>query len=578
MPPAITYEEVNLLFEKAGCVLLTSKENYVNSKQKLDWKCVCGKEQQRSLERFKQVNRCRTCKREEKDGVGYDEFVKLLEAEGWEMVDDRSKYENVRTLMTVKTDKGRVKTTSLNRFKNGFRDGNKDREHTQAYVKEQLKLKGFSLAEGEVYVNNRTPFRFICSCGNISEATFQNLNREDRKGCSECSNSGKPKVDWSLLEHKFEKAGCTLLLKEENYVNNYTPIPYICYCGNQAQTSWKNFNKGTRCHDCGVAKRKETNLEKYGAENVFASEAVKEKIKNYYREHFGVDHNSQLKDVRDKREETSMKNHGVPYLFATEEVLERAKQAHIEKYGAPPGHIPEIREKQKATCRQNLGVDYPLQSKDVHDTIKENNKERYGHHVFIQSETGRELMMERYGHHNFLQSESGKKLMMERYGVEYAMQCPEIFSRAMKSMFSTKLFVFPSGRGEYVQGYEPICIQSLLDTGFDEDDIVVDSEVIPVIEYKCSQTGKNRRYFPDIFIPSKNLVIEVKSVYTYELDVEKNEDKWAATAEKWNMLVYMYNTRLDCQIRRYTTEVSGILRFMDHEVVKDFDFELKNSD
>lgn len=34
--------------------------------------------------------------------------------------------------------------------------------------------------------------------------------------------------------------------------------------------------------------------------------------------------------------------------------------------------------------------------------------------------------------------------------------------------------------------------------------------------------GKKRRYYPDIFIPHQNRIIEVKSKYTFEKDKEKN--------------------------------------------------------
>ena len=37
---------------------------------------------------------------------------------------------------------------------------------------------------------------------------------------------------------------------------------------------------------------------------------------------------------------------------------------------------------------------------------------------------------------------------------------------------------------------------------------------MPVIWYMF--TGKKRRYFPDFYIPKDNLVIEVKSRYTYK--------------------------------------------------------------
>ena len=41
--------------------------------------------------------------------------------------------------------------------------------------------------------------------------------------------------------------------------------------------------------------------------------------------------------------------------------------------------------------------------------------------------------------------------------------------------------------------------------------------------------GKNRKYFPDFFIKKLNLVIEIKSTYTYECEKDQNEAKKEAT-------------------------------------------------
>jgi len=41
--------------------------------------------------------------------------------------------------------------------------------------------------------------------------------------------------------------------------------------------------------------------------------------------------------------------------------------------------------------------------------------------------------------------------------------------------------------------------------------------------------GKTRRYYPDIYIISENKIIEVKSKYTYESDLDNNIAKMNAT-------------------------------------------------
>jgi hypothetical protein len=61
-----------------------------------------------------------------------------------------------------------------------------------------------------------------------------------------------------------------------------------------------------------------------------------------------------------------------------------------------------------------------------------------------------------------------------------------------------------------------------------EEDIVVGACYVPVIKYLNPHTSHESYYFPDIYIKSLNLIIEVKSAYTLGLDVEKNKAKFQA--------------------------------------------------
>ena len=43
-----------------------------------------------------------------------------------------------------------------------------------------------------------------------------------------------------------------------------------------------------------------------------------------------------------------------------------------------------------------------------------------------------------------------------------------------------------------------------------------------MVNKKKDNDGKNRRYYPDFYIPKENLLVEVKSTYTYLADLDKN--------------------------------------------------------
>jgi hypothetical protein len=63
---------------------------------------------------------------------------------------------------------------------------------------------------------------------------------------------------------------------------------------------------------------------------------------------------------------------------------------------------------------------------------------------------------------------------------------------------------------------------------------------IPVIDYIFN--GENHKYFPDIFLPSTNTLIEVKSTYTLSLDKEKIKAKLnACIMQGYNIFLYVYD-------------------------------------
>lgn len=79
-----------------------------------------------------------------------------------------------------------------------------------------------------------------------------------------------------------------------------------------------------------------------------------------------------------------------------------------------------------------------------------------------------------------------------------------------------------------LQGYEPYVLEYLIESGLTKDMIKAGKSLIPKIEY-VNKDGKNSLYFPDFYLPESNLIIEVKSKYTYELHKENNILKAEAT-------------------------------------------------
>ena len=122
-----------------------------------------------------------------------------------------------------------------------------------------------------------------------------------------------------------------------------------------------------------------------------------------------------------------------------------------------------------------------------------------------------------------------KHTFMERYGVEHALQHKAFFYKAQSSGY--RLYDYKLGRKTIqVQGYEPFALDYILSRGVPARCIVAGrGSDIPSVPYRLD--GKRRVYHPDIWLPDRNLIVEVKSYGTYMKSLRVNLAKRRA-AEK----------------------------------------------
>lgn len=231
-------------------------------------------------------------------------------------------------------------------------------------------------------------------------------------------------------------------------------------------------------------KVKNTMLEKFGVEYAIQHTEVKKKIKNTFFEKYGVDHPMKTKEVQQKVKDSTKKKYGVDNIF--QDTITKAK---IKKWRK--NNIDCIIAKSKKTMIERFGVEHPLQSKEIVEKMK--------------------------------------STMLERYGVSHNMQSPELFLKNQKAMYKKKDYIWKTGEISLVQGYEPIVLKELEESGYMFEDIKTNESDMPEIWYFYE--NENHRYYPDIFIPNENLLIEVKSPWTLQLHWGKNQAKFAAVKE-----------------------------------------------
>jgi hypothetical protein len=112
------------------------------------------------------------------------------------------------------------------------------------------------------------------------------------------------------------------------------------------------------------------------------------------------------------------------------------------------------------------------------------------------------------------------KTCINKYGTKYPMQ-NAVFAQKYFNSYKRKDYVYPSGKIIQVQGYEPFGLDILIkQLSILEDDIVTCRTEVPEIWWEDSN-NEWHRYYTDIYIKSKNMCIEVKSIWTYKINREK---------------------------------------------------------
>jgi hypothetical protein len=128
------------------------------------------------------------------------------------------------------------------------------------------------------------------------------------------------------------------------------------------------------------------------------------------------------------------------------------------------------------------------------------------------------------------QKEAQNKPELKKYRSEMYLKLwadPDYAVAHIHNGYKRKDYTFPSGKVISIQGSEHMALDELLKS-YDEADIVVGVreiyEHIGRIKYS-SDNDKIHTYYPDFYIKSTNTVVEVKSSWTYNKELDKNISK-----------------------------------------------------
>jgi hypothetical protein len=271
-------------------------------------------------------------------------------------------------------------------------------------------------------------------------------------------------------------------------------------------------------------KAKTTILERYGVDNVFKSDIIREKIAKTNIERYGVDNVFKSDIIREKITNTNIEKYGVDNVFKSVYIKEKVKKTNLKRYGCEDSRSSDfVKNKRKLTNLEKYGFESYSTTDEYSAKVRETSLKKYGVDSPNKSdeikEKKKKSMLMKYGYiSNSMTEESKNKLKttnLERYGVEFPMQVLEFFE---KQQISSKKIKYYNERLYYQSSYEKhfldymnsIGVLDLISRGFH-------------VEYDFE--GIKRSHFPDFYIDKYNLIIEIKSSYYYNKYIDKNISK-----------------------------------------------------
>ena len=189
--------------------------------------------------------------------------------------------------------------------------------------------------------------------------------------------------------------------------NNQGDEKIICSVCNVGHCKFHNFHTGFR-PVCSVKcsnnsptvkqNKKNANIKKYGVENVFQLNEVKEKSKQSIQERYGVDNISkseyfksrmnevhaaltgeQRAHIKEKASITCSEKYGVSHQSKANAIKDKKKNTFLSNYGETH-YFKTAEHKENIEAKNTLlyGVDNPFKSSEWQEQNKKNNIEKYG--------------------------------------------------------------------------------------------------------------------------------------------------------------------------------------------------------
>jgi len=376
-------------------------------------------------------------------------------------------------------------------------------------------------------LNRDTKIKYNCKCGNEEEKTFKLIYESGGAYCKDCCkvNTNNKKINKRTLKYSKEfldfcmdRDGSELIKKEYSPLNLRTIIEFKCgECNKEdCKKTFECISKSALCRKCSIQKtNEEHNRTIFIYDRKLLLECIERDKAALEGEYENLDpevvitYTCSCGEKECKKTFRRINTHGGAYCkdCSDKNRVEKGKLTNLENYGVTCSlAAEEVKEKSKATNLARRGVENSLLCKEVWDKIK--------------------------------------ATCLEKYGFEYPMQNPEVSERQLKSCFNLKTYTLTDGSNVKYQGYENLAFDILFnDWELLSTDIIVERTKVPEIWW-IDDNNKRRRYYTDIYIPFENLIIEVKSTWTYKIEEKITQQKLLAAKELgYNTLLWVFDDK-----------------------------------
>lgn len=191
-------------------------------------------------------------------------------------------------------------------------------------------------------------------------------------------------------------------------------------------------------------KIKGTNLIKYGTESPMQLDEFKNKIKNTNLIRYGHEIPMQLDEIKNKVKKTNIDRYGVENYTHTIEYKEKSRKTNLRKYGVDSySKTEEFKLKVKKTNLKKYGFEYLFKSEEFRESIRNSNLEKYGVEYYSQTEESLEKVkktcLEKFGHENPMGSETIKEKLKNSFFKEYGVDNPNKLEWVREKIKNTNL-------------------------------------------------------------------------------------------------------------------------------------------